>query len=123
VWLTTKGNRQDYTVGEPIEAVFGADQDGWIHLYVIDPGGKYSRLKSYAVQGNTTYTMKAVAEDPTGKHAFVAVYSRDDKPTKALGDSGSEQSLAWLDAAPKGVRMTEDKPLPMAVYRFQISAQ
>lgn len=89
-----------------------------MHLYVIEPSGKYSRLKSYAVQRNTTYTMKAVAEDPTGKHAFVAVYTKDEKPTKALGDNGSEKSLALLDVAPKGVRLTEDKPVPMAVYRF-----
>ena len=70
VWLTTKGNLQDYTIGDRIEAVFGSGKDGWIHLYVVEPNGKYSRLKSYAVKEDQTYTAKAVASDPAGKHAW-----------------------------------------------------
>ena len=70
MWLTTKGNRQDYAIGDPIEAVFGAGQDGWIHLYVAEPNRRYSHLKSYAVKKNRTYRAKAVAADPTGKHAL-----------------------------------------------------
>ena len=121
VWLTTRGNRQDYAIGDPIEAVFGAGQDGWIHLYVVEPNGRYSRLKSYAVKENQTYRAKAVAADPAGKHALVAVYSEDDKPGRAPSSNGSEKGLSLLDAAPKGVELVDDAPAPMAVYRFRIS--
>ena len=122
VWLATRGNRQDYAIGDPIEAVFGAGRDGWIHLYVVEPDGRYSRLKSYAVKENRTYRAKAVAADPAGKHALVAVYSEDDEPlARALLADSSEKGLSLLDAAPKGVELVDDEPAPMAVYRFRIS--
>ena len=122
VWLTTKGNRQDYAIGDPIEAVFGAGQDGWIHLYVVEPDRRYSHLKSYAVKKNRTYRAKAVAADPTGKHALVAVYSEDDDPVRALSADSSEKGLSLLEAAPKGVELVDDEPAAMAaVYRFRIS--
>ena len=121
VWLTTKGNQRDYTIGDRIEAVFGSGQDGWIHLYVVEPNGKYSRLKSYAVKEDQTYTAKAVASDPAGKHALVAVYAEDDEPSRALDSDGDTKALSLLDAAPKGVNLVEDKPKQMAVYRFRIS--
>ena len=121
VWLTTRGNRQDYAIGDPIEAVFGAGQDGWIHLYVVEPNGQHSRLKSYAVKENRTYRAKAVAADPAGKHALVAVYSEDDDPGRTLSSDSSEKGLSLLDAAPKGVELVDDEPAPMAVYRFRIS--
>ena len=122
VWLTTRGNQQDYAIGDPIEAVFGSGQDGWIHLYVMEPNGRYNRLKSYAVKENRTYTAKAMASDPAGKHALVAVYSEDDGPAQAPSDSGVKAlSLLDADASSKGVELVEDKPKPMAVYRFRIS--
>ncbi len=121
VWLTTKGNQQDYAIGDPIEAVFGSGQDGWIHLYVVEPNGKYTRLKSYAVKEDGTYTAKARASDPAGNHALVAVYSEDDEPARALSSDGDAKALSLLDTAPKGVDLVEDKPKPMAVYRFRIS--
>lgn len=122
VWLTTSGNKQNYAIGDQIEAVFGAGQDGWIHLYVVEPDGQYSRLKSYAVKENRTYRAKAVAADPAGKHALVAVYSEDDEPlARALLADSSEKGLSLLDAAPKGVELVDDEPAPMAVYRFRIS--
>ena len=121
VWLTTKGNQRDYAIGDRIEAVFGSGQDGWIHLYVIEPNGDYNRLKSYPVKENRTYTAKAVASDPAGKHALVAVYSEDDEPARALASDSDAKALSLLDAAPKGVDLVEDKPKQMAVYRFRIS--
>ena len=121
VWLTTKGNRQDFAIGDPIEAVFGSGQDGWIHLYVVEPNGRYNRLKSYPVEGDQTYTAKAVASDPAGKHALVAVYSEDDEPARALAADGDTKALSLLDAAPKGVDLVDDEPKHMAVYRFRIS--
>ena len=121
VWLTTKGNKRDYAIGDRIEAVFGSGQDGWIHLYVVEPNGRYNRLKSYPVKENRTYTAKAVASDPAGKHALVAVYSEDDKPTQALSADSDAKALSLLDTSPKGVDLVEDKPKQMAVYRFRIS--
>ncbi|MDE0206754.1 MAG: DUF4384 domain-containing protein [Candidatus Tectomicrobia bacterium] len=121
VWLTTSGNRQDYALGDPIEAVFGAGQDGWIHLYVVEPNGQYNRLRSYAVEENQAYRAKGIAADPAGKHALVAVYSEDDKPLAQLATS-TERGLSLLDdAASKGVELVDDEPALMAVYRFRIS--
>ena len=121
VWLTTKGNQRNYAIGDRIEAVFGSGQDGWIHLYVVEPNGRYTRLKSYPVKEDRTYTAKAVASDPAGKHALVAVYTEDGEPTRELAADGDTKALSLLDAAPKGVDLVEDKPKPMAVYRFRIS--
>lgn len=116
VWLTTKGNRAEYAMGERIDAVFGAGEDGWVQLYVVEPNGKYSRLKTYEVEKDTTYTMRAVAEDPAGKHAFVAVYTADEPGSASLG---RDRDKSVLDAAPKGVRVEEDAG-PLVVYRFRI---
>ena len=121
VWLTTRGNRTDYAIGDRIEALFGAGQDGWIHLYVVEPNGRYARLKSYEVKGDQTYTARAHASDPAGKHALVAVYTEDDQPTRALAADSDTKALSLLDAAPKGVDLIEDRPKPIAVYRFNIS--
>ena len=121
VWLTTRGNRQDYAIGDPIVAVFGAGHDGWIHLYVVEPSGRYSRLKSYPVRENQTYRAKAVAADPAGKHALVAVYSEGERPVQALSSGDRAKALSLLETAPKGVELVDDEPAPMAVYRFRIS--
>lgn len=116
VWLTTKGNRAEYAMGERIEAVFGAGEDGWVQLYVVEPSGNYSRLKSYAVEKDATYTMRAVAEEPTGQHAFVAVYTEDEPGQATLSQGGK----SVLDATPKGVRVEEEAGGPLVVYRFRI---
>ena len=119
VWLTTKGDRSEYVMGERIEAVFGAEEDGWLQMYVVTPNGKHQRLKSFEVEGGEAYTMKAVAEDPAGRHALVAVYTEDEPEGELLGRNRSK-GVSLLDAAPKGVRLVDDEPVPMAVYRFRI---
>lgn len=119
VWLTTKGNRSEYELGERIEAVFGAGEDGWLQMYVVTPNGKYQRLKTFEVEGGETYSMRAVAEDPAGKHAFVAAYSEEEPDGEMLGGSRSK-GVSLLDSSPKGVRLIDDEQVPMAVYRFRI---
>ena len=119
VWLTTKGNRAQYAMGERIEAVFGSGEDGWVQLYVVEPSGNYNRLKSYEVKKDATYTMRAVAEEPTGQHAFVAVYTEDEPGEASLSGSGK----AVLDTAPKGVRVEEEAGGPLVVYRFRIEEE
>ena len=117
VWLTTAGNRAEYAMGESIEAVFGSAEDGWVQLYVVEPSARRSLLKTVEVEKGQAYTLKAVAEDPAGKHAFVAAYSKTEPDGAALGGDGGK---AILDAAPKGVRLAEDEAVPLAVYRFRI---
>lgn len=118
VWLTTKGNRNEYAVGDSIQAVFGAEKDGWVHLYVIDPNGERVRLKSYEVKEGASYVAKARATRPTGKHAFVAAFtgSDDDGLGAASGKSSS-------DVVAKGVSLEEEVPPSMAVYRFNIRSE
>lgn len=117
VWLTTKGNRAEYAMGERIEAVFGAGEDGWLQLYVVEPNAKHSLLKTMEVEKGEAYTLKAVAEDPAGKHAFVAAYTKK-KPSGAVLERNRGKAL--LDAAPKGVRVVDGVTVPMVVYRFRI---
>ena len=118
VWLATKGNRTEYALGDRIEAVFGAGDDGWVQMYVIEPSGDRTRLKSVPVKADRAYTMNAIAADPAGKHAFVAFFSKDDPGEGAMGH-GRDKSP--LDAAPKGVRLVDDPSSMMAVYRFRIT--
>ena len=117
VWLTTKGNRAEYAMGESIEAVFGSGEDGWVQLYVVEPNAGHSLLKTMEVEKGRAYTLKAVAEDPAGKHAFVAAYTKTRPDGATLGRNGGK---AILDSAPKGVRLVEEETVPMAVYRFRI---
>lgn len=112
VWLTTKGNRTEYGVGEAIEAVFGAEQDGWVHLHVVNANGDREKLKSYEVEKGAAYVMKARAERPTGEHAFLATFTAD-----------REDRLGAASAlAVKGVSLVDDTPDSTAVYRFLISS-
>ena len=119
VWLTTKGNQATYELGERIDAVFGAGEDGWVQMYVVTPNGKHQRLKTYEVAGGKTYTMRAVAEDPAGKHALVAAFS-EEEPEGSILRGARSKGIELLDPAPKGVRLVDDGRVPMAVYRFRI---
>ena len=118
VWLTTTGNRTEYALGDRIETVFGAADDGWVQMYVIEPSGDRTRLKSVPVKAGQAYTMNAIAADPAGKHTFVAFYS-DDEPEE--GGMRRERDKSLLDATPKGVRLVDDPSPIMAVYRFSIT--
>ena len=118
VWLTTEGNRTEYALGDRIEAVFGAGDDGWVQMYVIEPSGERTRLKSVPVKADHAYTMKAVAADPAGKHAFVAFFSKDEPGEGAMR---RERDKSLLDATLKGVRLVDDPSPMMAVYRFRIA--
>ena len=117
VWLTTKGNRAEYAMGERIDAVFGAGNDGWVQMYVVEPTGKHSLLKTYEVEKDKTYTMRAFAEDPAGKHAFLAAYTEREPEGDSLGKT-SDKSV--LDVTAKGVRLDDEPRGPTAVYRFRI---
>ena len=116
IWLTTKGNRAEYAMGDPIEAVFGAGSDGWMQMYVVEPTGKRTLLKTYEVEKDKTYTMRAFAEDPAGKHAFVAAYTEGKPEGTVRGAHGK----SVLDATAKGVRLDDEPRGPIAVYRFRI---
>ena len=118
VWLTTKGNRTEYALGDRIDAVFGAADDGWVRMYVIEPSGDRTRLKTVPVKAEEAYTMKAVASDPAGKHAFVAFYSEDEPRPDA---TRRERDKSLLDAAPKGIQLVDEPTPMMAVYRFRIT--
>ena len=117
VWLTTKGNRAEYAMGERIEAVFGAGNDGWVQVYVVEPTGKHTLLKTYEVEKDKAYTMRAFAEDPSGKHAFVAAYTEGEPEGDTLRGA---RDKSVLDVAAKGVRLDDEPRGPMAVYRFRI---
>ena len=92
VWLTTKGNRSEYALGDRIETVFGAADNGWVQVYVIEPNGDRSRLKSVPVEADRAYTMSAFASDPAGMPSLPSTRktSRANAPCK-----GSATRRCW----------------------------
>lgn len=76
LWITTKGGRAEYAVGERIEAVFGAELDGWIRLYEAAPNGECNRLATKRVRGGRSSSWSGEATRPGGEHSFVASYSQ-----------------------------------------------
>ena len=68
-------NKTRYETGNKVRLSYGADKSGYVHLYIVEPGGAYSRLQTKKVKADQAYYLNAVAEAPTGKHTVVAIYS------------------------------------------------
>ena len=76
LWLTTTGGRAEYAVGERIEAVFGAELEGWIRLYEAAPNGECNRLVTKRIGNGRSVLWSGEATRPSGEHSFVASYSQ-----------------------------------------------
>lgn len=101
-----------YHAGERFQVMFGADTDGYIHLYAVEPGGAYERLAREEVKADRLESASFRAEAPYGSHKLVAVYSPDrqlDRRTETdiLGDDGA----IW---------MPNSGPIGVAVQRIRI---
>lgn len=106
-------DRTNYSLGDDVQVVFGADKPGWVHIYAIEPQGERSLLKRQEIAGDKIYRLAARAERPTGEHALVVVYSDSEQvPEKVI-------TLLDQDASTKGLRLLEEES-PVAVYRFRI---
>ena len=99
-------SRQQYRVNEKIKMVYGADQKGIVILYLVTPGGKRQMLHQQDVDGNSIYSLTAMAKEPIGNHQLIAEYASPGKSAES-----------------KGLEMLSPTSLnrPQAVYNFEIS--
>lgn len=101
-----------YYAGERFEVTFGATADGWVHLYLLEPGGAVERLEREAVEANRIQSKSVRAAAPYGLHTLVAVYT----PEKRL-DRGTEAELFTDDGE---VLVPDDEDIAVAVRRVRI---
>ncbi len=117
------GNKKRYDEGDTVRLTYGANNDGWVHLYVVEPGGSYSRMKRKKVKADKAYHIKATAESPTGRHAVVAVYSKEKQidAEDVLEDKALPMSIDDFSSKGLGSISDEDESkLSTAVFRFYI---
>ncbi len=115
VFLSTE--KENYAVGEQVRIVFGADREGWLHLYTTEPDGYRSLLTRKRVDANDLQHATARAQAPGGQHALIAVYTEDSSFDDSLLDGMSEDKLAG-----KGLSLVSGggDSLSSAVQRFWI---
>lgn len=111
--------RERYSTGDRVGIVYGADHEGWVRLYTVEPDGTRALLTTQKVDGRTLRRAIAKAESPAGRHALVAIYS----PTEDFDDArlpGSGKELV-ADNADKALTLESDgAPVPYNVRRFWI---
>jgi hypothetical protein len=112
VFVSTR--KDQYLTGEKVQITFGADQQGWVHLYTADPQGVYSLLTRAAVNGRELRQVTARAEAPAGDHALVAVYTQDRRFNERLLDDIED------NGATKDLRLIGDNAIPFAVRHIRI---
>lgn len=93
-------SRQQYRIGEKIKIVYGADQKGMVTLYLVEPDDKRQMLHEQEVDGNSLYTLMAIASEPIGKHQLIAEYDGQNKGLDMLSPTSLNR--------------------PQAVYHFEI---
>lgn len=104
--------REEYRVGESFDVFFGADHDGWIHLYAVEPGGAYDRLVREEVRASALKSVAFRAEAPYGPHKLIAIYS----PEKYLDRSAEARILGDGDR----IWAPEDGELAVSVHRIRV---
>jgi hypothetical protein len=110
VFLSTAKNR--YRDGEHLRVLFGADREGWVHFYVVEPENAYYPVVTRRVDGREIETATVRAESPFGRHLLVAAYSEGkdfdedridaiarDRRSKGLSLVGEERQ-GWIATLP-----------------------
>lgn len=103
-----------YREGERVKIVFGADRPGWVHLYIVEPGGTYTLLTRLAVDGKTLNELTARAKSPTGPHVLLAAYSEAKHLDEALLNDIAAQTDLTKGLSPIGEQGV------VAVRRFEV---
>lgn len=92
-------DRAEYRLGDRFRLVFGATEDGYVHVFLREPDGDLVRLLEREVQANRLYEEPGTITDPAGRQQMVAIYSRDGR-------------LAGLPGTPGAKGVTLDRTLP-----------
>jgi hypothetical protein len=112
-FVAAAGHR--YRVGETLRVVFGADRQGWVHLYVIEPNGKTVRLARRETDGRTVQSVRVLADAPAGEHTLVAVHTLaaefDERQLDPFVQAGQSKGLRLIP---------DDLPATMAVQTVTI---
>jgi hypothetical protein len=88
---------QHYQPGSQLNILYGADRDGWVHLYSIEPGGSYAPLHRAQVKANQAQSFAVRAEAPYGQHLLAALYSPDESLDESLVKKIAEAPSAALE--------------------------
>ena len=96
---------------------FGADMDGFVHLYAIHPEAEPEFIQTFKVKAETVNKVEALTKAPNGDQALLAVYSK----TESNAHLTDYQWPGWREGREKGITLIEERPLQSyALYRFTI---
>jgi len=93
-------DKQHYTIGEHVHILYGADQAGWMQLYLEQTSGKRQLLKEHPINGQGFYRLKALAQKPKGSHQLIARFqSKGNNSGLSQMASTESKSLPWPDTS------------------------
>lgn len=96
-------DRTDYRLGDRFRLVFGATEDGYVHVFLREPDGDLVRLVEREVRANRAYEETGTITDPAGPQRMVVRYSRDGRlpasDARTLDSKGVALDRAPADAA------------------------
>jgi hypothetical protein len=110
-------DRDQYVEGQDVHIAYGADQAGWLHLYLVVPGGKRELLLRKQVDGDSLVRTRAKATAPFGEQTLMAAWS-------AAEDLDEDQLTipAASDSQSKNLALEPDDSVPTAIKRFTIKS-
>lgn len=108
-------DKTEYGVGDTIVISYGADKEGYIHLFSVEPDGKRTFLKTQKVTGKKFYQVRAKAAAPGGVHKLVAIYGKERNLKEGSADALN------LEEAGKAVRLIDEGPDSYAVYTLTVN--
>lgn len=102
-------DRAEYRLGDRFRLVFGATEDGYVHVFLREPDGDLVRVLEREVKADRLYEEPGTISEPSGRQQMVAIYSRDGR-------------LAGLPGVPGAKGVTLDRTLPdaSASYDFTV---
>ncbi len=107
-------DKTDYRVGDIIKMTFGADRQGYVHLYTVEPDGRRTFLTKQAVSGREFYQVKVKALQPSGQHTIVAIYGEEENLSRDKVD------MITLGQKSKRLELIGDRPDSYAVYQLNV---
>ena len=83
-----KMDRADYRIGDSFRLVFGATEDGFVHVFLREPNGDVVRVLDRPVAANRLYHETGAITAPAGRQRMMAVYTKDGRASPAFAAKG-----------------------------------
>lgn len=99
-------DRSSYVAGDTVNIKYSADKAGWLHVYAVDATGAYSLLARDSVKPGQTVTRKAIAEEPAGRQALVAVHTKGKEDDESAVGRIADEIASKGD--PKALRLADE---------------